>query len=46
MGDKEESDIVAPKWYDYEDHVYYVSIVAKEVQNVLKIFRGGNWWQR
>jgi hypothetical protein len=39
MVDREENGIVAPKWYDYEDLVYYVSIVAEEVQNVLKIFR-------
>jgi hypothetical protein len=39
IGDREESGIVAPKWYDYEDHVCYVSIVTEEVQNVLKTFR-------
>jgi hypothetical protein len=31
--DREESDIVAPKWHDYEDLVFYVSIVAEDVQN-------------
>jgi hypothetical protein len=39
MVDREESVIVAPKWYDYEDLVCYVSIVAEEVQNILKISR-------
>jgi hypothetical protein len=33
MRDREESDIDAPKWYDYEDLVCYVSIVVEEVQN-------------
>ena len=32
--DREESEIVAPKWYVYEDLVGYVSIVAEEVQNL------------
>ncbi|MCI27559.1 hypothetical protein A2U01_0048758, partial [Trifolium medium] len=34
MRDRVESDIVAPKWYDYGDLVSYVSIVAEEVQNL------------
>jgi hypothetical protein len=34
MGDREESGIVAPKWYGYEALVCYVSIVAEEVQNL------------
>ena len=38
---REESGIVAPKWYDYEDLVGYVSIVAEEVQN-LEDLQGGN----
>jgi hypothetical protein len=37
--DREESGIVVPKWYGCEDLVCYVSIVAEEVQNVLKTFR-------
>ena len=41
MGGREESGIVAPKWYDYEDLVGYVSIVAEEVQN-LEDLQGGN----
>jgi 23S rRNA maturation-related 3'-5' exoribonuclease YhaM len=41
MRDREKSGIVAPKWYDYGDLVGYVSIVAKEVQN-LEDLRGGN----
>ncbi|MCI60233.1 hypothetical protein A2U01_0081488, partial [Trifolium medium] len=44
--DREESGIVAPKWYgDYGDLVCHVSIVAEEVQN-LKDLQGGNWKQR
>jgi hypothetical protein len=31
MGDKEESGIVAPKWYGYEDLLGYVPIEAEEV---------------
>ena len=34
MRGREKSGIVAPKWYDYEDLVGYVSIVAEEVQNL------------
>ena len=34
MRGREESGIVAPKWYDYEDLVDYVSIVAEGVQNL------------
>ncbi|MCI48597.1 hypothetical protein A2U01_0069840, partial [Trifolium medium] len=34
MGDREESGIVAPKWYGYRAFVCYVSIVAEEVQNL------------
>jgi hypothetical protein len=30
MEDREESGIVAPKWYDYEDLVGYVLIEAEE----------------
>ncbi|PNX70668.1 hypothetical protein L195_g057624, partial [Trifolium pratense] len=41
MGDREESCIVAPKWYSYGDLVGYVSIVAEEGQN-LEDLRGGN----
>jgi hypothetical protein len=32
-GDRDESDIVTPKWHGYEDLVFYVSIVAEDVQN-------------
>ena len=39
MRGREESGIVAPKWYDYEDLVGYVSIVAEEVQDLERIFR-------
>jgi hypothetical protein len=45
MRGREESGIVAPKWYDYEDLVGYVSIVAEEVQN-LEDLQGNNWKQR
>ncbi|MCI86747.1 hypothetical protein A2U01_0108028, partial [Trifolium medium] len=38
-GDREESDIVAPKWYTYGAIVCYVSIVAEEVQDLKRIFR-------
>ncbi|MCI82857.1 hypothetical protein A2U01_0104131, partial [Trifolium medium] len=41
MGDREESGIVAPKWYRYGALVCYVSIVAEEVQN-LEPLQGGN----
>ena len=34
MRGREESGIVAPKWYDYEDLVGYVSIVTEEVQKL------------
>jgi hypothetical protein len=39
--DMEKIGSVAPKGYDYEDLVGYVSIVAEEVQN-LEDLRGGN----
>jgi hypothetical protein len=45
MRDREKSDIVAPKWYDYENLVYYVPIEAEEVQN-LEELQGSNWEQR
>ncbi|PNX57687.1 hypothetical protein L195_g050530 [Trifolium pratense] len=39
LGDWEESGSVAPKEFSYGDLVDYVSIVAEEVQNMLKNFR-------
>jgi hypothetical protein len=30
MRDREESGIVAPKWYGYEDLVYYVQLWLKK----------------
>ncbi|KAK2429918.1 glutathione S-transferase L3 [Trifolium repens] len=39
MRGREESGIVAPKWYDYEDLVGYVSIVAEELVEPPKIPR-------
>jgi hypothetical protein len=45
MRGREESEIVTPKWYDYEDLVCYVSIVAEEVEN-LEDLQGGNRKQR
>ena len=42
MGDREESGIVASKWYSFGDLVVIFSIVSEEVQN-LKDLQGGNW---
>jgi hypothetical protein len=42
MGDREEIDIVAPKWYGCGDLVCHVSIVAEEIEIVLKNLHGGN----
>ncbi|MCI93255.1 hypothetical protein A2U01_0114553, partial [Trifolium medium] len=39
MGDRDESGIVLPKRCDHEDLVGYVSIVAKEVEDLERIFR-------
>ena len=41
MRNREESGIVASKWYGYGNLVGYVSIVTEEVQN-LKDLQGGN----
>ncbi|WJX61320.1 hypothetical protein P8452_46425 [Trifolium repens] len=45
MRNREESGIVASKWYGYGNLVGYVSIVSEEVQN-LKYLQGGNWKQQ